>query len=84
MFSLELSRRLVNEHIRVSEKANATFTRVLSNLSLGRSLNNAIVEQLSLLKTLIDIDGIGCILAVNILSRVPHLALRKSNGSQQY
>ena len=61
MFSLELSRRLVNEHIRVSEKANATFTRVLSNLSLGRSLNNAIVEQLSLLKTLIDIDGIGCI-----------------------
>ncbi|MFZ8200553.1 HWE histidine kinase domain-containing protein [Alteromonas portus] len=61
MFSLELSRRLVNERIRVSEKANATFTRVLSNLSLGKSLNNAIVEQLSLLKTLIDIDGIGCI-----------------------
>ncbi|CAB9494630.1 HWE histidine kinase domain-containing protein [Alteromonas macleodii] len=61
MFSLELSRRLVNERIRVSEKANATFTRVLSNLSLGKSLNNAIVQQLSLLKTLIDIDGIGCI-----------------------
>ena len=61
MFSLELSRRLVNERISVSEKANATFTRVLSNLSLGNSLNNAIVEQLSLLKTLIDIDGIGCI-----------------------
>lgn len=60
MFSLELSRRLVNERIRVSEKANATFTRVLSNLSLGKSLNNAIVEQFSLLKTLIDIDGIGC------------------------
>ncbi|WP_334022311.1 HWE histidine kinase domain-containing protein [Alteromonas sp. S015] len=61
MFSLELSRRLVNERIRVSEKANATFTKVLSNLSLGKSFNNAIVEQLSLLKTLIDIDGIGCI-----------------------
>ena len=61
MFSLELSKRLVNERIRVSEKANSTFARVLSNLSLGSSLNNAIVEQLPLLKSLIDIDGTGCI-----------------------
>lgn len=61
MFSLELSKRLVNERIRVSEKANSTFARVLSNLSLGSSLNNAIVEQLPLLKSLIEIDGIGCI-----------------------
>ena len=61
MFSLELSKRLVNERIKVSEKANSTFARVLSNLSLGSSLNNAIVEQLPLLKSLIDIDGIGCI-----------------------
>lgn len=61
MFSLELSRRLVNERIRVSEEANSTFARVLSNLSLGPSLTNAIVEQLQLLKRLIDIDGVGCI-----------------------
>ncbi|WP_159578259.1 HWE histidine kinase domain-containing protein [Alteromonas sp. KUL106] len=61
MFSLELSRRLVMERIRVSEKANSTFARVLSNFSLGGSITNAIVEQLALLKTLIDIDGVGCI-----------------------
>jgi light-regulated signal transduction histidine kinase (bacteriophytochrome) len=60
MFSLELSHRLVSERIRVSEKANGAFARVLSNLSLGKSLAKSIVEQLSLVKSLIDIDGIGC------------------------
>ena len=49
------------ERIRVSEKANSTFARVLSNFSLGGSITSAIVEQLALLKTLIDIDGVGCI-----------------------
>ncbi|MBJ2128571.1 GAF domain-containing protein [Alteromonas sp. IB21] len=61
MFSLELSRRLVTERIRVSEQANSTFARVLSNFSHGGPITNAIVEQLALLKTLIDIDGVGCI-----------------------
>lgn len=60
IFSLELSNRLIQERIRVSEKATSTFTKVLSNLALGQSLANAIVEQLELLKGLIDIDGIGC------------------------
>ncbi|MCQ6458591.1 hypothetical protein, partial [Vibrio parahaemolyticus] len=58
IFSLELSRRLVNERIRVSEKANTAFTRVLSNLSLGKSLHSEIVAQFALLKSLIDIDGV--------------------------
>ncbi|MDY6882353.1 MAG: HWE histidine kinase domain-containing protein [Pseudomonadota bacterium] len=61
IFSLELSRRLVNERIRVSEKANTAFTRVLSNLSLGKSLHSEIVAQFALLKSLIDIDGVGCV-----------------------
>jgi light-regulated signal transduction histidine kinase (bacteriophytochrome) len=60
MFSLELSHRLVSERIKISERANGAFTRVLSNLSLGGSLAKAIVDQLSLIRSLIDIDGIGC------------------------
>lgn len=60
MFSLELSHRLIAQRIKVSEKANETFARVLSNLSLGDSLAKSIVEQLPLIKSLIDIDGIGC------------------------
>lgn len=60
IFSLELSNKLINERIRVSEKATSTFTTILSNLALGQSLASAIVEQLELLKGLIDIDGIGC------------------------
>ncbi|WDT85448.1 HWE histidine kinase domain-containing protein [Alteromonas sp. 009811495] len=60
MFSLELSHKLVSERIKISERANGAFTRVLSNLSLGSSLARAIVDQLSLIRSLIDIDGIGC------------------------
>lgn len=60
VFSLELSNRLIQERIRVSEKATSTFTTVLSNLALGQSLAQALVEQLELLKGLIEIDGVGC------------------------
>jgi light-regulated signal transduction histidine kinase (bacteriophytochrome) len=60
LFSLELARRLVMERIIVSERANATFAKVLSNLSVSHSLTLAIVEQLDLIKNLIDVDGIAC------------------------
>ena len=60
MFSLELSHRLIKQRISVSEKANETFALVLSKLSLGGSLARSIVEQLPLIKSLIEIDGIGC------------------------
>lgn len=60
LFSLELARRLVMERIIVSENANASFAKMLSNLSISNSLTLSTVEQLDLIKKLIDIDGIGC------------------------
>jgi light-regulated signal transduction histidine kinase (bacteriophytochrome)/CheY-like chemotaxis protein len=59
--SMELARRLSNEKHALSSAANNVYAQIVSTINTEKPVVEALIDQYDMVKSLIDMDGIFCV-----------------------